>query len=75
MADALVNKRPVQTTPVAEVNQEVVNKILAANPKAVADLKSGKQQALFFLIGQVKKQLGNIDVSLTQRIIEENISK
>ncbi len=71
--DALVNKRPLQNQTTAKVDSEVVNKILAANPKAVADFKAGKQQALFFLIGQVKKELGNIDVSLTQRIINEYV--
>ncbi len=71
MADALVNKRPLQTTQVAEVNREVVSKVLADHPKAVADFKAGKQQALFFLIGQIKRQLGNIDVPLTQKVISE----
>ena len=69
IADSLVNKRPLQTTQVVAVDQEIVLKILAANPKAVADLKNGKQPALFFLIGQIKKQLGNVDASLTQKII------
>ena len=69
-ADALVNKRsqPTQTSP---IDKEVISQILAVNPKAVADLKAGKQQALFFLIGQIKKQLGNIDVALTQKLISE----
>lgn len=72
-ADALVNKRPLQTTPVAKVDPQVVRKVMAANPKAVADFKSGKQQALFFLIGQIKKELGNIDIKLAGDIIRANI--
>ena len=73
MADVLVNKRPVQTAATVEIDRKVVNEILAANPKAVADLKAGKQQALYFLIGQIKKQLGNIDVTLVKTTIEELI--
>lgn len=53
--------------------REVASQVAAANPKAVADFKSGKQQALFFLIGLVKKELGEVDISLTQKIIGEII--
>ncbi len=70
-ADALVNKRPLQTGSTVKIDPEVVSRILAANPKAVADFKSGKQQALFFLIGQIKKELGDIDIALTQMMISD----
>lgn len=52
----------------------MAEKVIAANPKAVSDYKSGKQQALFFLIGQVKSKLGNVDILITQNIIENLIS-
>lgn len=74
-ANAIVNKRPLQTTPTTKVDPEAVSKILAANPKAVADYKAGKQQALFFLIGQIKKELGDIDVALVKRTVEELIKE
>ncbi len=35
---------------------EITRKVIAANPKAVADYKSGKQQALMFLLGQVMRE-------------------
>src|SRR5690606_24063549 len=41
--------------------EELCREILAANLKAVADLKGGKQQALGALIGQAKKRNPNID--------------
>lgn len=75
-ADSLVNKRPPKSDvslPAPEKLKEVAQKVIAANPKAVADLKSGKQQALYFLIGQIKKVLGEIDISLTQKIIGDII--
>jgi len=73
-ADSLVNKRPVKSeTPVLsdDLLRGAVQKVLMANSKAVADLKSGKQQALFFLIGQIKKDLGSIDIPATQKVITE----
>ncbi len=54
--------------------REVAQKVITAHPKAVADYKSGKQQAMFFLIGQIKSKLGNVDVLVTQKIIEDLIS-
>ncbi|TSC87318.1 MAG: aspartyl-tRNA(Asn)/glutamyl-tRNA (Gln) amidotransferase subunit B [Microgenomates group bacterium Gr01-1014_16] len=76
LADSLVNKRPIKSE-VAVVSDDqlrsVAQKVVSANPKAIADLKSGKQQALFFLIGQIKRELGDIDVSLTQKVIGDII--
>jgi len=53
--------------------KEVATKVIEANPKAVADYKAGKQQALFFIIGQIKKQLPEVNIALTQEIINEII--
>jgi aspartyl-tRNA(Asn)/glutamyl-tRNA(Gln) amidotransferase subunit B len=36
-------------------------KLLAANPKTIADVKAGKKQAVGALIGQAKKQNPNVD--------------
>ncbi len=54
--------------------RQAAQKILADNPKAVSDFTSGKQQALFFLIGQIKKQLGEIEIPLANRVIKELLS-
>jgi len=37
---------------------EIVARVLAENPKAVADFRSGKEAALGFLQGQVMKATG-----------------
>ena len=50
---------------------QTAKKVLADNPKAVADLKSGKQQAMFFLIGQIKKQIGDVDVKVARVTVEK----
>ena len=36
---------------------EVVSRVLAANPKSVADYRSGKEKAFGFLVGQVMREL------------------
>jgi aspartyl-tRNA(Asn)/glutamyl-tRNA(Gln) amidotransferase subunit B len=46
--------------------EEIIGEIITANPKAVTDYRSGKSQALFFLVGCVKHELGNIDISKIQ---------
>jgi len=59
-------------TPVNTDEQQIRSeaaKIISASPKAVADIKSGKQQAMFYIIGQIKRTLGDVDIPLTQKII------
>ena len=43
-------------------------KLLAANPKTIADVKSGKLQAIGALIGQAKKLNPNVDPSRFREI-------
>jgi aspartyl-tRNA(Asn)/glutamyl-tRNA(Gln) amidotransferase subunit B len=45
--------------------EKIVKEVLTANPKAIADYTSGKEQALMFLIGKVKSinpQLNILDI-------------
>ena len=37
--------------------EAIVKRVLAANPKAVSDYKSGKTQVIMFLVGQVMREL------------------
>ncbi len=43
-------------------------KLLAANPKTVADVRAGKTQAISALIGQAKKQNPNVDPNRVREI-------
>ncbi len=75
MADSLVNKRPlkeVSTLPETDI-EPIAQKIIASNPKAVADIKSGKTQVIFFLVGQLKKELPTVDPSVAKTILEHII--
>lgn len=47
---------------------ELCKQLLAANPKTVADVKAGKQQAVGALIGQAKKLNPNVNPSDVRRL-------
>jgi len=68
-----------QTTVVAVSDDDVVSaikKVLVAQPKAVADYKSGKTQVLMFLFGMVIKELeGKGDKGRIRELLVNEISK
>jgi aspartyl-tRNA(Asn)/glutamyl-tRNA(Gln) amidotransferase subunit B len=49
--------------------------LIAANPKIVADIKSGKQQAASNLIGQAKKKNPNVNPGRFRELVLELVSK
>ncbi len=53
----------------------MAGEILAANPKIVADIKSGKVQAAASLIGQAKKRNANINPARFREICLELVAK
>ncbi len=69
---ALVDAMRVDQVSDAEL-QAIIKAVLGEQPKAVAEYKAGKQQAVQFLVGQTLKKLGKkIDVAqLTQTIRRE----
>jgi len=54
-----------------ELISDISKKVITANPKAVTDFKSGKGSALYFLLGQVKKELTDADVAVTGEILKK----
>jgi aspartyl-tRNA(Asn)/glutamyl-tRNA(Gln) amidotransferase subunit B len=52
---------------------ELCKELVAANPKIVADVKGGKQQAAAGLIGQAKKRNANVDPARVRAICLELI--
>jgi aspartyl-tRNA(Asn)/glutamyl-tRNA(Gln) amidotransferase subunit B len=50
-------------------------KLLAANPKTIADVKAGKKQAVGALIGQAKKQNPNVDPNRIRDVCLQLIEK
>jgi aspartyl-tRNA(Asn)/glutamyl-tRNA(Gln) amidotransferase subunit B len=55
--------------------KEMVQKIIDANPEVVATYKSGKENAIMSLVGQVMKESkGSANPSLVQKILKELLS-
>lgn len=54
---------------------EVVDQILAGNPKVVEDFRAGKEKALGFLVGQVMKATrGKANPDLVNKLLKEKIN-
>ena len=54
----------------------VVEKVLAENPKAVADYRSGKQEAVKFLVGQVMRETrGRASAGVVQQLLREHLDR
>jgi aspartyl-tRNA(Asn)/glutamyl-tRNA(Gln) amidotransferase subunit B len=54
----------------------VVEAVIAANAKAVADYKAGNERALNALVGQVMKETrGSADTAATARLLRERLSR
>jgi aspartyl-tRNA(Asn)/glutamyl-tRNA(Gln) amidotransferase subunit B len=53
---------------------EAVDRVLAANPAAVEDVRAGKRQAIGFLTGQVMRETrGQANAATVQRLIDERL--
>jgi aspartyl-tRNA(Asn)/glutamyl-tRNA(Gln) amidotransferase subunit B len=52
----------------------IIDAVLAANAKIVADVKGGKQQAIGALIGQVMKQTKGADPQVVREMIQSRIA-
>lgn len=53
----------------------IVGEVVSSNQKAVSDYKSGKEQSLMFLLGQVKRTLPKADVSVILGAIKKKINQ
>jgi aspartyl-tRNA(Asn)/glutamyl-tRNA(Gln) amidotransferase subunit B len=54
---------------------DAVDRVLAANPQAIADYNAGKTNVAKFLLGQVMKQTrGQADALVVQQLIEERLA-
>jgi len=56
--------------------EALVDKVLAANPNAVADFKKGKKEARGFLIGQVMRQTkGKANAKVVGEVLEKKLAQ
>jgi len=78
-ADEFINKLIENLKP-KEVDknllEEVINKVLKDNQKAVLDYKKGKTNAIMFLVGQVMKEMkGKVEARMVKEEIERRINQ
>ena len=69
---------PVKETaaPVSTAKEEVVDKIIFANPDSVTDYKNGHDRAIKFLMGQVMKEThGGVNPSIAMSILKDKLDK
>ncbi len=70
--DAYVKAHGLEQVSDAGLVEEVVGRVLAANPQSVADFKGGKEKAFGFLVGQTMRELkGKAD----PRVVNETLRK
>jgi aspartyl-tRNA(Asn)/glutamyl-tRNA(Gln) amidotransferase subunit B len=56
--------------------EEVINKVLKENQKAVLDYKKGKVNAIMFLVGQVMREMkGKVEAKIVREEIERRIKR
>jgi len=54
----------------------IVEKVIAENPKVVADFRGGKEKSIGFLVGQVMRESqGRADPKLVNRLLREKLSE
>jgi len=73
--DIIKEKGWIQISDEGEI-QEVVLKILEANPQSIADYKAGKDRALGFLVGQAMKETkGKANPQMLNKMFLEELKK
>lgn len=56
--------------------EEIANRVIEANPRAVADYKAGKEQSLKFLVGQLMKETrGRADPNLAGELLKKKLGE
>lgn len=75
-ADAIIKRLGLDVSFDAEQLRELVKKSIAANAKAVADVKAGKQKAMDALVGFVMRETkGKAPTDEVRRIMNEELAK
>ena len=72
--DAYVKEHGLEQVSDAGLVETVVEQVLAANEKSVADLKAGKEKAFGFLVGQVMRQLkGQASPAVVNQVLRDKL--
>ena len=74
--DAYVKEHGLEQVSDAGLVSRVVDEVLAANEKSVADYRAGKAKAFGFLVGQVMRQLkGQASPAVVNQVLRERLTE
>ncbi|MGE3857737.1 MAG: Asp-tRNA(Asn)/Glu-tRNA(Gln) amidotransferase subunit GatB, partial [Dehalococcoidia bacterium] len=74
LPEAIVDARGLRQVTDAGAIDEVAQKAIAANPKAVEDYRAGKQAAIGFLVGQVMREMkGRADANAAAETLRRHL--
>ena len=74
--DAYVKEHGLEQVSDAGLVSQVVDEVLAANEKSVADYRAGKEKAFGFLVGQVMRQLkGQASPAVVNQVLRERLTE
>ena len=74
LPEAIVEARGLRQVTDSGAIEEVAQRVLAANPKAVEDYRGGKQSAIGFLVGQVMREMkGRADANAAAETLRRHL--
>lgn len=74
-AEAIVKEKGLVQVTDTKLLEEVADRVIQANPKVVGEVKSGKPQAIGFLVGQVMKETqGKANPKLINEILSKKLA-
>ncbi len=72
----IITRRGLSQISDTQVVREVVSQVIKLNPKAVADYRAGKPQAIKFLVGQIMKATkGRANPKLASELLREKLEE
>lgn len=73
--DEIIREKGLEIVADSGQLDNVISAVIARNPKAIADFKSGKQAAVGALIGQVMKELKGADAAVVRELLIKKLSQ
>lgn len=74
--EVIVKEKGLEQISDENVIENVVDEVIAANPKSIADYRGGKKQALGFLVGQVMKSTrGKANPGLVNKLLRDKLEQ
>jgi aspartyl-tRNA(Asn)/glutamyl-tRNA(Gln) amidotransferase subunit B len=73
-AQEIINSKGLKQVGDEKELNEIIDKIIYENPKAVADLRTGKNEVMGFLVGQIMRETkGQANPEIVNRLLKEKL--